>query len=198
MTISEIIKFVTDNLTVIIGILTPIFGLIGGFCKWMHSLFADVRTTKKLVEKIEPMLKDLEAVKLELKSNGGSSVKDAVTRIEAKINSIEFAQHLTWDYACQIPMFHSDTHGNCTWVNKSYLNMVKRPIQELVGFGWETCVAYEDRERVCEEWYESCSKNRAFDMIYSIIDLDGKTTKVRCQARGDEKIGFIGFLYKID
>ena len=87
MTITDIIKFITDNFTVIITILTPVVGTIIGFFKWLHIVYSDIRALKIIKNK---ELIEIEEIKKELKSNGGSSIKDAINRIETKINSIEF------------------------------------------------------------------------------------------------------------
>lgn len=169
---SNIVEY--SNWLTFLTIAVPIFL---GFCNWLHKVYKEVKTIRK-----------------ELTPNGGSSLRDAINRVERKMESIEFAQHISWDFY-SVPMFRTDGAGACQWVNQTYLDLVKRGKEFVLGKGWESCIHYEDRENVAREWENACKDSRNFDMSYRMVDVNQNVIRCRCRAYGSSKTGYIGFVY---
>lgn len=150
-----------------------------GFCSWLNNVYKEIKTIRK-----------------ELTPNGGSSLRDAINRVEIRIEGIEFAQHISWDFET-VAIFRTDGQGNCIWVNQTYLDLVKRGKDFLLAKGWESCIHPDDREKVVKEWKFACEDNRNIDMNYRYLDVEQNVINCRVRAFGSNKTGYIGFISKI-
>jgi PAS domain S-box-containing protein len=103
----------------------------------------------------------------ETKSNGGSSIRDQLNRIEESVENInawvEAGQHLT-----NKSILRADKEGKLVWVNTAFSRMVGAGVEELKGFGWLNYIAPEDQERVSEEWNDCVKDQRKFESSFSI------------------------------
>lgn len=174
-----------DNLYQLIQLCTVVVPLTIAGIVWLNKTYYKLDTIVKYVEKLM----------MEFKPNGGASLKDALNRIESKIAEIDLTQKIYIDADSNIPMFQTDPQGNYRWVNKSFLELVDRPLEEVIGTGWELTVSQQDREAVREEWRQAVSDHRIFEYNYTIQDSFGREHKVKCRASGNEKSGYVGLIY---
>lgn len=151
-----------------------------GFCKWLHSVYTEIKKIRK-----------------ELTPNGGSSLRDAIDRVESRIESVEFAQHIGWDFH-EVAIFQTNSRGDFVWANQTYLNLIGRSKEYTLGRGWESSVHHEDREMVASEWDNACLDGRNFDMTYRLVDINQNVIRCRVRAYGSKKTGYIGFVYRLD
>lgn len=128
----------------------------------------------------------------QLKPNSGGSLRDGLDRIEKKIDRVDFAQHIYFDNVPAIPMFTTDGEGRCDWANKAYIDLVDRPLQEILNNNWSIVVHQDDREKVENEWKQACAQNRNFDMVYRYSNGD---VLVHCKAWGSQKTGYVGLVF---
>lgn len=167
-----------------------ILSFVTAFIAWIHSIWTH---TKKIYRICDILQK-------EFKVNGGSSLKDALNRIEQSqrdIKLLQLAIYTFWDIKYSEPMFICSSFGYCLWANKSYLKLIGRTENEIVGSKWESMIHQEDREAVIEEWYNACSDGRSFEFTYRINTTDGEILTVKCKTYGDKENGYIGFITKI-
>lgn len=131
--------------------------------------------------------------------NSGSSMRDAIDKLITKVDKNGLATMVYLDNVCHdTAMFITDNKGRCEWVNKAYLNMLGKNMSEVVGNNWASCIHQDDRASIETEWEHTANRSRNFDMTYRFINSYGNPIKVRCQAWGDEKIGYFGILKRID
>jgi PAS domain-containing protein len=154
---------------------------IRNFCLLAYKVLVDASSIHEIVSK-------------ELKTNGGSSMKDVLKKIEGKLTTVEFFLLSYWD-SVVTPMFLTNEAGDCVWVNKSYLRLVNRSLPEVLGDGWINSVEQHEREAVRNEWDLACQEARDFDMIYN-ISVDDKLVKVHCRSHGSPKTGYLGTIYQ--
>jgi len=174
---------------VVAGTLTTIFIFYNKYihtptCKFCNS----VRRFFTVGEKVE-------FVYNELKPNGGASVKDSIKRIEENI-IVLMNKHriIVDDYHTGI--LETDSEGNITWANSTYLEMTNRDLREVLGNGWINSVAEKDRQEVYRAWHEAFMQQRPFEGIFFIERPDGSLLRVKGFAypiKGKERIqGYIG------
>lgn len=136
------------------------------------DFIADVQETLEIVKRIEP----------EFRANGGHSLRDKLERAERNAHlSLQMQQIMLSDSLQGV--FRSDEFGRCIWVNATYRRMVKRDMTEILGNGWITSIATEFRESVQEEWESAVKQSREFNMIYDMVDSNGKRIPVNCKAQ---------------
>lgn len=147
------------------------------------------------VKRFFTMGNKVEFVYNELKPNGGASVKDSIKRIEENI-IVLMNKHriIVDDYHTGI--LETDSKGNITWANSTYLEMTNRDLREVLGNGWVNCVAEKDRHAVYTAWKEAFTQQRPFEGIFYIERPDGVLIRVKGFAypiKGKERIqGYIG------
>lgn len=137
-----------------------------------------------------------EAILAEITTNGGSSLKDAINRIEeglirqgGRINLL-----LTMDDAAAV--FETDGSGLCIWVSPAYLRLTGRPMDEILGWGWVTTIHKDDIDHVRQDWRSAVEERRAFVGRFRMIRPDGHVIRVQSAARtlevGDRVVGWVG------
>jgi PAS domain S-box-containing protein len=138
----------------------------------------------------------LKKILAETKTNGGSSLKDQLNRIENHVTNLtlwtEAGQHLTAK-----PMFKSDQSGRFIWINTAFARMVGVGLEDLKGLGWLSYISDKDQTRVSEEWEESVKDGRRFEATFSIKNIysqEEKQVKARAFPVQNDKaiLGFIG------
>lgn len=140
----------------------------------------------------------LTSIEKELCPNGGLSLRDAIDRI-ARSQTIQDRSHEALLDLLDEPCFKSDQYGKCEWINRAYLKLTGRAIDEARGTGWLNCIYPDDRARVFDEWRSAVEQSRNFEMTYRVLDCNRMPVTVRAQAKvlHDHKgatIGFIGSL----
>lgn len=168
-----------NKIYAIIQISILCFPFVVAFIVWAYKLY-----------------KTLNYIMAELKPNSGSSLRDAINRIENKVATIDLAQKAYMDVDSPIPIFQTDFEGNLVWVNKAYLKLVSRPMNEVLGTGWELIIPQEERSRIREEWYRAIKEHRVFEYCYDLINSETENKiRIKCKAHGTHSAGYIGFLY---
>lgn len=145
----------------------------------------------------------LDKIVYELSFNGGSSIRDAVSRIEQRqLISSERQRSLMQVDARGI--FEADLKGNFNWVNDTFLSITEiRDPLELKNHGWISFVHPDDREQVSKSWDHAVSDKRRFRCKTSFITKEGNKKPVYMDShilrgKDDEPIGFIGFVTELE
>jgi PAS domain S-box-containing protein len=95
--------------------------------------------------------KSLLILNRELQNNGGSSMKDAIDRIEHKLHNLELHQKFYLDESSSY-IYEIDIDGHFVWGNKAYLEAINKDTENIHGIGWILHVAPEDRKKVEDHW----------------------------------------------
>lgn len=173
-----------------------IFGSIAFVYK--KAIVPMFRWTSSMVNSLEK----IDNIHEQMFTNGGSTLRDAVNRIEYRINLLEKKQGI---YILDTPhgVYESNEDGEVTSVNRTMCRLTGKTENEILGNGWLTSVAEHDRERVDDAWKYAIVNNIEFKTIYDMISSDGDMFKVRTQANpiktSDGKlIGYIGIIDRIN
>ena len=109
--------------------------------------------------------KKLAAIHDELVPNGGSSLRDAVNRIEAlQITALALTGKAHWI---------SGPDGHCTFASVRLAGLMGLTPEQVEGWGWVTAVAPEYREACRKEWDNAVKDLREFHMKYEYVRPDG-------------------------
>ena len=167
------------------------FGVVGGLIwkLWLKSKFKEI---SDLYQKIQ-------IIAGEFRPNGGSTLRDAINRIETKVS---IQQQTTTAIIKSFPIgtWISDEKGKCIDVNKNLCRIMARTETEIKGDNWANWVL--EKEEVAEEWNRCIISDTNFDHEYTFILPDRKKQKVhgfaqRLKNEKGELIGFLGTLEPI-
>ena len=114
---------------------------------------------------VNEMLSKLDTITKELQHNGGTSLKDAIYRIESRQMRAEGrARALLNDSDAGI--WESDSNGNCIDWNRTLQGFLGRSPE---GMNWLASVVEEQREEVLQDWEEAVRTKREFykDITYT-------------------------------
>ena len=134
------------------------------------------------------MVADIQA---QLRTNGGSTMLDAVHRIERgqkilarEMKFMRIGQDLFTE-SINFPAYHTDHLGMTTWINKVMKIMTGITADEdVMGLGWLSMVHPDDREHVRRVWLEAIADRRDYSDEYRIVSqATGKTILISSSAR---------------
>ncbi len=179
------LKSVATDLAFVAGILTAA-GII--FAKLVKPILRHARTVNQLLKTANKILaredsidfsklaKDVEIIIHDLRPNSGSSLRDAVDRIEDRIVLMDRVQ---WAIRQDGPVgiFICDKTGRNSEVNRTYCRWLGVGSDELLGHGWRALLAGpSQREDYDDEWSEAFSQGREVEFR---IDLRAATGEVK-------------------
>jgi PAS domain-containing protein len=191
----------------ILGITVSIFGAstIPAIRGWVVSIYKSIsapfsgnsRKITKLQQDYIAAGEKLDYIVEQLKPNSGSSLRDAINRLETNqlIHETKMAHYLD---SKQAIMFETTAEGLYTWVSKEYENLTGRSMSELKSWGWTLSIAAEDLALVRSEWYVAVEQKRVFEKTYKVIDRKGVVVECYCRAvptmLNDKVIAWVGIL----
>lgn len=140
---------------------------------------------------------EIKEIAKELRTNGGTSLRDVINRLEEQGQETRALVVAGMDRD-RHPLFQADGHGRYAWVNVAYLTLTGRQKADVLSYGWINVVHPADRERVRAQWFSAVKENRSFEEQYRVLGLDGELHRVVCYAyptvvNGEVK-GWIGHL----
>ena len=159
----------------------------------------------------------LESIQAQLQPNGGSTLKDALNRLESSVEEVKttqaqahadlsekvdrlassistikarsMAESDTRDYG----EFNCDADGRCTWVNATWARLAGMDRTSAYGYGWVAGIYPEDREKVRAEWMSCVSERRLFEMRYR-MGPNGTVVTGRAAPVTDDSLGWFGIV----
>ncbi len=188
----ELFKQILEVLKEWLGLLAP-FGLVFGFL-WKFWLKKRYEEGKDLYLKIQLMAE-------EFRPNGGSTLRDAINRIEEKV-TIQDQKTLAIIKSLPIGTWLSDQNGKCIDLNKTLCKIMGRTESEIKGDNWSNWIHPDEKDDVFEEWYRCVKNDLNFDMEYRYVLPNKSIQKVHgtaYQLKNDkgELVGFLGTLEAI-
>lgn len=144
----------------------------------------------------------------EVRPNGGSSLRDSVTRQEKMLQEVcNEVSLLTGTFRANADadpdkaMFECDSFGENIWVNRTYCEWVNRSEKDLLGWGFLNIVIHEDREMVRNDWFAAMGERRQYSCRHSIYDGQGGIVLVDVTAtpipEGGEPQRWIGVIRRV-
>jgi PAS domain S-box-containing protein len=160
--------------------------------KWIVRTFKKMKQIWSLGEQLSGLDIKLNAIYSQLVTNGGSSLRDSIDRIEKRtVFTEEFVKTIYKE--SDKAMFQTDATGKCTWVNKTLLRLVDMESVDVLGQGWVNIISIDDREDVMNEWNNAIANSRDFDMSYTTVKGDKVHHVARALRSNDLKvIGYLG------
>lgn len=182
-------KQVLEVLKEWLSLLAP-FGLVGGAI-WKFWL-------KKRLDEGKELYKKINLISEEFRPNGGSTLRDAINRIEEKV-TVNEQKTLAIIKSMPLGTWISDAKGKCVDLNRSLCKITGRTESEMKGDNWSNWIHPSEKEDVFEEWTRCIQNDLNFDMEYRYVLPSGKTQKVHGVAyqlkdQSGKLMGFLGTL----
>lgn len=132
-----------------------------------------------LTERMDKQDKELAFIRSELTFNGGGSTKDfAKNSYELAAISNVRAKHIIM--INPVPMYECDKEGKCILANTALCELFGLSEQEMLGNGWLSAIAPEDRQQCWEHFQHSIKLDIPYEWNYTVVNY--KTHKrLRCK-----------------
>ena len=166
-----------------------------GVARAVFYPFAGEQRAKARAEKTE---KIVEAILVELKTNGGSSLKDAINRIEDNQLRGNSLTHLILARDDGLAAFMTDKDGLYDWISPAHQKLTGRGLDEVQGRGWFSFIHDDDCEHVREAWLSAVKGGWPFSTRFRIVRRDGSAVGVHSTANplmaGQRVVGWSGLI----
>lgn len=171
---------------------------IAGFLTASVVVYSFSTKAYKKLKNLVSTIDSMQVIAKTLSPNGGSSIRDAIDRIERRQVAMEYRERAVLSES-SLPVFQTNDRGECIWVNNAYRRLVGKTSEQLMGRGWENILHVSDQARISEEWDLAIKNKRDFESDYLIVNKEtGVSTKIRCRAtvmKDDGKcIGWFGVI----
>lgn len=132
-----------------------------------------------LTERMDKQDKELAFIRGELTFNGGGSTKDfAKNSYELAVISNMRTKHIIM--INPIPMYECDKEGHCILANTALCELFGLSEQEILGNGWLSAIAPEDRQACWENYQNSIKSDIPYEWVYTVVNY--KThQRTRCK-----------------
>lgn len=156
----------------VVTFLTPILLFLGlkirNGVKAFSRLFDTVDEIKQSIDKdIMPAVK---LVKTELQTNGGSSIKDSLKRLEDKAHLQDLRWKLSNNREQDICVFECNALGNCVTANRALCDLYGLNEEDMLGLGWLIAVKETDRQSVWSAWQATIKSDIPYDATYTVVN----------------------------
>ena len=152
-----------DTFGIIVGAIGAVWALAAGFIKYV------AKPLIKFYKNNEQLMKCVEDIKKELTTNGGSSIKDTVNRIDRRQVIIDKRSKAIF-FNIEDVIVEVDEFGNIVWANQYFHELMGN--KNVTGLDWVTYIDEPDREPFIKE-LRSCSENNR-EFKFSTKSTDGR------------------------
>ena len=165
-------------------LLTLIFSILGGLGTFAAFVWRKlIVPAQKFIEDHEEVKQSIQTIKNEVVTNGGSSIKDAIGRIEATQKVLDQRSKASLHYHNEA-LFETDEHGNLIWSNEKFKIFADNSFSKFgAGYDWITIIDEPNREDFLREFASCLEMCRKLDM--ETVSFKGN------------RVRFIGYPYKI-
>lgn len=136
-------------------------------------------------------------IESQLKTNGGSSIKDAIARIEQRQIAAEQRSLYIIDADGISGAFETGADGKWIRGSMGLSRLLSRSFEEIADNNWIQIVAEEEREEVLKSWESAIEHKTIFNKKFTII-IREKPHKVNCAAfpmvLKKDLIGYFGII----
>ena len=136
-----------------LGALAGCAGSLAVLWKWV------IHPTVKHARRVGTLLVDIEGVVQDLQPNSGTSLRDAVMRIEGRLIVMERVQQAVFQDG-DVGVFQCDADGRNTYVNRTYCRKIGASKDQMMAFGWRSFISPEERDNYDDEWQPAFMEGR--------------------------------------
>ena len=173
-----------------------------GVSKWVWNKMCQFAWLFSEQHEHETIIQSLANIEAQLTNNGGTSLKDAIDRIETNQEYIN-SYTRTALHANPKAIFETDAEGRVLFVNKAFLRLTEFSASEVEGLGWMNLLASSNRQKVHDMWMDAVASKRDFDEIIQYQRHNGERYYVHALAyciKDVEKnvLGYLGEVTPIE
>lgn len=182
---------------VIIGILLGL-GAIGKAINdyIIKPVMIKINKKKSRDQKLDEIIGSMTELKAQFYTNGGSTIKDQLNRMEVRQLFSDKTAKITVD-VLGMGLYQTDKDGSRIESSPSLCKILGRSEYELRGTNWQSWIDPKHKENVIKEW-NRCVKDRSeFSASYDFIRNDNKKVSVQVHAAPiiDNMTGrFVGYV----
>lgn len=139
--------------------------------------------------RLKEALTSIEAIRREMFTNGGTSMRDAMNRVTdivkelAKDTAMSVAQNRALSEQSAIGMFQGDIEGAVIWSNEALRQLTGLRPEQIAGRGWIGGVDAADRRLVESDWMLSTANRSPYTALFRLTHVGtGLSTPVKCEA----------------
>lgn len=151
-------------IAIVAGSLPILFAIHKGLVKMLNLVKGKYISTRNFINELSDCIK---LVNTELKPNHGSSIKDAISRIDNKINVIDLKNRAYLSHI-EIPVIELDSVGNLQWTNRAGYRLFGKDLSELINLGWLGCIVNEYRDMVESELQDGIRQKRGCSIQFKL------------------------------
>lgn len=162
------------------------------------TVFRYARRVMRAVASAQDKLEQIARLSEELKPNGGTSLRDAINRIESNMATVQAKMRMMFRHS-DVNAFEANVAGEWTCVTGDFASRVGFEEEQLLGFGWMNAIHPDDQDRVYREWMKAIDQERDWLCAFATKHADsGLTIEHRVRAhrvlRNGELCGYLGIL----
>lgn len=144
---------------------------------WAKGVKPVIFGIRELLAKV----KAIELVAQELVPNGGSSLRDAIDRIESSVVFLNERQKALMQDINE-GVIECDSHGKITWANRTYLRKLDTTLDQISGNGWINLMHPDDVDGVVSAWSRSVTEAIDYHTHFRLRKADGTYVTVYSKA----------------
>jgi PAS domain S-box-containing protein len=122
---------------------------------------------KKLISKLVAISTTINKMAEEFTPNGGSSLKDAISRIELAIAFNQGTENVLASIL-GVALWKAGKDGKMTWANSKLCELFGLDNDDMIGSGWINGIMEHDRDDVVEAWSNAVKEKRRYENNYSL------------------------------
>lgn len=132
----------------------------------------------------------------DFRPNGGTSLRDAVNRIEMRQNFLK-SRMMALLNTTTGPLFEATVDGKWCWVNRAFCDVTGYLPEQVFGYGWLNLICQDYQVDITAQWNLAIQQKRdtilEFDLVLKndvVVPVKIETTALRDE--GEEVVGYIG------
>lgn len=158
-----------------IYLIAKILGAIAGAVGSLTLLWTKI--LNPLISFFAGLYSQWNSIVAELSPNGGTSIKDAIGRIETR-QLVQEQRTKALDNDAKFGIWECDEYGRCIYVNRTYQRITGMQKEDLLGFGWINAIYLDDRQTMLSNWELTLKHQREFYGEFRVEQSDGKLIQV--------------------
>lgn len=170
--------------------------VIVAFGGYMFYLMKKLQPFTTITTDIASLKEEVKSISKELKPNGGKSMKDQLSDLQASTKTILNRQRWILDNR-EEPIFETDEKGNFTWANDALIRLTDRLFKDLENNNWINALCENTREEVNDAWQLAIENKRNFEHDIVIIDSKNRAFNAKCLAVRQDDGKYVGKLINI-
>lgn len=130
---------------------------------------------KTLDNKVDTLRPKIEQMHHQLTPNSGTSVFDAVKRIDSNVKDLA-RRVLAFEQIHSSPLFKTDKFGKFEWINLEFSKLLGVSIFDIRGDRWLNLVHHDDKERVKDDWNNTFENSGVFHSEFRMVNMVNRNT----------------------